>query len=75
MKILDAHKNQVIHLSRPLRCSSCLFPCWLQEMEVTAPPGNVIGSIKQNWSILTPSFDIKNSSGETVMQIEGPICE
>ncbi|XP_031637615.1 phospholipid scramblase 2-like isoform X1 [Contarinia nasturtii] len=32
MKIMDIYKNQVIHLSRPLACSSCFFPCCLQTM-------------------------------------------
>lgn len=43
-------------------------------MEVTAPPGTVIGSIEQKWSILKPSFVIKNAAGEVVLRIEGPFC-
>ena len=30
MKILDAHKNEIMHLNRPLACDSCLCPCWEQ---------------------------------------------
>jgi len=30
MKILDNYRNEVIHLSRPLACQSCCFPCCLQ---------------------------------------------
>jgi hypothetical protein len=30
MKILDNYKNEVIHLSRPLACQSCFFPCCMQ---------------------------------------------
>jgi uncharacterized protein YxjI len=41
-------------------------------MEITAPPGTLIGSIKQNWSF-SPSFDIKNESGTTVLKIEGEL--
>lgn len=74
IKIMDANKHEVIHLNRPLRCDSCWCPCFLQEMEVTAPPGNFIGKIEQNWSILSPSFDIKDATGETVLKIEGPCC-
>lgn len=59
MKIMDIHKTQVLHLYRPLRCDSCCFPCCLQTMEVSSPPGNVIGTVEQNWSIFTPSFDLK----------------
>uniref|UniRef100_A0A1B0D5Y6 Phospholipid scramblase n=1 Tax=Phlebotomus papatasi TaxID=29031 RepID=A0A1B0D5Y6_PHLPP len=74
MKILDIYKNQVMHLYRPLRCQSCCFPCCLQTMEVSAPPGNVIGTIEQEWSIFTPQFSLKDQSGETVLRIEGPFC-
>ncbi|XP_059614948.1 phospholipid scramblase 1 isoform X2 [Phlebotomus argentipes] len=74
MKILDIYKNQVLHLYRPLRCQSCCFPCCLQTMEISAPPGNVIGTIEQEWSIFTPQFSLKDQSGETVLRIEGPFC-
>lgn len=74
MKILDIHKNQVIHLNRPLACQSCCFPCCLQQMHVSSPPGNVIGHIEQEWSICSPAFSIKNHNGETVLRIEGPFC-
>lgn len=43
-------------------------------MVVTAPPGTIIGSIQQDWSILKPNFSIKDASGETVLTIVGPIC-
>jgi len=45
-----------------------------KNMEVSSPPGTVIGSIQQEWSILTPQFNIKNAAGDTVLKIEGPIC-
>ena len=34
MEIQDNHGNEVIHLERPLACTSCFCPCWLQSMEV-----------------------------------------
>ena len=74
MKIMDIYKNEVIHMNRPLACSSCWFPCCLQSMTVSAPPGNVIGTVEQEWSICFPSFAIKNDVGETVLRIEGPLC-
>ena len=43
-------------------------------MEVMAPPGNVIGKVVQDWSILYPSFRVQNATGETVLRIEGPLC-
>lgn len=72
MKVMDIYRNEVIHLHRPLACDSCCFPCCLQSMEVSSPPGNVIGTVEQEWTICCPSFAIKNASGETVLRIEGP---
>ncbi|KFM72046.1 Phospholipid scramblase 2, partial [Stegodyphus mimosarum] len=74
MKLKDMSGNEVIHLYRPLRCTSCLCFCCLQKMEVMAPPGTVIGYVEQEWSILTPQFRVQNAAGETVLKIEGPIC-
>ncbi|XP_022914407.1 phospholipid scramblase 2-like isoform X2 [Onthophagus taurus] len=74
MKILDNYGHEVIHLHRPLACDSCLFPCCLQSMEVSSPPGNVVGSVEQEWTLCCPSFKVNNSSGETVLRIEGPFC-
>ncbi|XP_034837983.1 phospholipid scramblase 2 isoform X1 [Maniola hyperantus] len=74
MKIMDNFRNEVIHLHRPLACDSCWCPCWLQSMEVTAPPGSVVGSIEQEWSICKPCYVIKNAAGDVVLRIKGPIC-
>lgn len=43
-------------------------------MEVTSPPGTVIGSIQQEWTIFSPKFTIKDASGNAVLTIEGPLC-
>ncbi|CAG0919456.1 unnamed protein product [Notodromas monacha] len=74
MRIMDANKEELIHLNRPLACSSCWFPCCLQKLEVTSPPGTLIGSIEQDWSILFPQFSVKDASGNTILKIEGPLC-
>ncbi|KXJ24994.1 phospholipid scramblase 2 [Exaiptasia diaphana] len=75
MKILDNFQREIIHLTRPLRCSSCWFPCCLQEIEVQAPPGTVVGYCVQDWSICIPKFSIQNANRETVLKIEGPFCQ
>ena len=49
MTIKDNNDQEVIHLYRPLRCQSALFPCCLQVLEVSAPPGNIIGTVEQEW--------------------------
>lgn len=43
-------------------------------MEVSAPPGTILGTVEQEWSIFCPSFAVKNASGDTVLRIEGPFC-
>lgn len=47
---------------------------FLQELRVYSPPGRLIGTVEQTWSVCTPEFDIKNESGQCVLKIEGPIC-
>ncbi|OQR76802.1 phospholipid scramblase 2-like [Tropilaelaps mercedesae] len=74
MKIKDLQGNEVMHLYRPLRCTSCCFPCCLQEMEVQAPPGTVIGYVKQEWSIFFPKFTVRDSQDNVIFRIEGPFC-
>lgn len=43
-------------------------------MEVSSPPGTVIGSIEQDWSICKPCYSIKNAAGDIVLRIKGPCC-
>ena len=54
MIITDNADREVIHLNRPIRCDSCFFPCCLQELEVSSPPGEVIGYVKQVWTCMKP---------------------
>lgn len=74
LKIVDNFGQHVINLHRPLACQDCCFPCCLQTMEVSSPPGTVIGVIEQKWSIFTPKFVVKNANGEEMLRIEGPCC-
>ncbi|XP_037722531.1 phospholipid scramblase 2-like [Drosophila subpulchrella] len=75
MKIFDTYlKNEVIHMHRPLGCSSICCPCCLHSIEISAPPGMVIGKIQEEWSICRPCFRILNPSGDLVLRIEGPAC-
>ncbi|EFX80806.1 hypothetical protein DAPPUDRAFT_318260 [Daphnia pulex] len=74
LKIINNFGNEVIHLNRPLACACylcacCLYPCCLQKMKVSAPPGNVIGTIEQEWSIF-PRFKVKDVSGNVVLKIK-----
>ncbi|CAN2391473.1 Phospholipid scramblase [Pristimantis euphronides] len=70
--IIDNCGREIIRITRPLRCSSCCFPCCLQKLEVQAPPGNTIGYVKQNWNLCLPRFTIQNEREEDVLKIHGP---
>lgn len=74
MELVDNNGTELIHLYRPFRCTSCFFPCFLQEMEVHSPPGTIIGTIEQEWSIVTPQYVVKDQNGDVALRIEGPLC-
>lgn len=41
---------------------------------MTSPPGTVIGTVKQEWSLCAPKYTIRNSSDDVILRIEGPFC-
>ncbi|XP_077553074.1 phospholipid scramblase 2-like [Haemaphysalis longicornis] len=72
MTVLDYRNVEVIRFFRPLRCDSCCCFCCLQEMQVQAPPGTIIGSIRQRWSVLFPTFSVLDSNDREVLKVVGP---
>jgi len=74
MIIKDNADREVIHLSRPFACQSCCFPCCLQKLEVSSPPGTTIGFVKQKWTCIKPKFDICDGDGNVALVILGPWC-
>ncbi|XP_036452634.1 phospholipid scramblase 2-like [Colossoma macropomum] len=75
LHLQDNMGREVLTLTRPLKCSSCCFPCCLQELEVQAPPGSPVGYVMQNWHPYLPKFTIKNERREAVLKIVGPFCD
>ncbi|XP_078039763.1 phospholipid scramblase 1 isoform X2 [Augochlora pura] len=70
-QVIDNTRREVLRMIRPLRCHSCCCPCCLQELEVYS--GNtLLGSVSEDWSILRPSFSVRNTAGDTVLKIKGP---
>ncbi len=47
-----------------------IFPC----LQVYSPPGTLIGTVEQNWSILYPNYSLKDAAGNEVLKIKGPFC-
>ncbi|XP_042617221.1 phospholipid scramblase 1-like isoform X2 [Cyprinus carpio] len=74
LHVLDNTGQEVMRLTRPLRCGSCCFPCCLQELEVQCPPGSPIGFVLQNWHPFLPEFTVQNERREAVLKIVGPLC-
>uniref|UniRef100_A0A3Q2XWU5 Phospholipid scramblase n=1 Tax=Hippocampus comes TaxID=109280 RepID=A0A3Q2XWU5_HIPCM len=72
--ILDNFGQEIITVTRPLKCMSCFFPCCLQELEVQAPPGNTVGYVMQQWHPFSPKFIVANEHTEPVLKIHGPFC-
>ncbi|KAJ7996224.1 hypothetical protein DPEC_G00234830 [Dallia pectoralis] len=74
MKIKDHVGQEVMNLVKPFRCTSCFWPCCLQEMEVQSPSGTTIGYVVQNWHPFKPKLTIQNAFKDTVLRITGPFC-
>ncbi|XP_031201225.1 phospholipid scramblase 2 isoform X2 [Mastomys coucha] len=72
LRILDHLGREVMTLERPLKCSSCCFPCCLQEIEIQAPPGVPIGYVTQTWHPCLPKFTLQNDRKEDVLKMVGP---
>ncbi|CAG2176377.1 unnamed protein product [Oppiella nova] len=74
LKILDNNRREVIHLYRPLRCDGCCFWCCLQRLDVLSPCGEILGTIRQEWSLCLPKFRVEDANGECVLMIRAPFC-
>ncbi|ODM96247.1 Phospholipid scramblase 2 [Orchesella cincta] len=72
--VRDEDGNTIILLDRPLACQEICFPCCMQRMSVSSPPGNMIGSISQKWGF-KPQLHIRDEGNSVVFIIKGPLCQ
>jgi len=73
LPIVDLDGKEVLHLTRPLRCQGCCFPCCLQEAQVTlAQSGMGLASVEQEWSWILPNLVVKDQAGFPVFRITLP---
>uniref|UniRef100_A0A2K6SPB8 Phospholipid scramblase n=1 Tax=Saimiri boliviensis boliviensis TaxID=39432 RepID=A0A2K6SPB8_SAIBB len=72
LRITDNSGREIITVNRPLRCNSCWCPCYLQELEIQAPPGTIVGYVAQKWDPFLPKFTIQNANKEDILKIVGP---
>ncbi|KAJ7324811.1 hypothetical protein JRQ81_017831 [Phrynocephalus forsythii] len=74
IKLFDSTNQPVMQFSRECQCSICCCPCicCLQELEVQAPLGTVIGYVKQTFHPCLPKFDLQNENRKSLLKLEGP---
>eukprot|EP00095_Tigriopus_kingsejongensis_P012224 maker-scaffold528_size145933-snap-gene-0.26 protein:Tk12224 transcript:maker-scaffold528_size145933-snap-gene-0.26-mRNA-1 annotation:"phospholipid scramblase 2" len=63
--VKDFNDREVMRFSRP-------FNCCLQSMDVYSPPGTLIGSVQQEWSLCSSEFTVYDQGNSPVLQIKGP---
>lgn len=49
------------------------YACFRDSIDVTAPPGNCIGTVDRQLSC-KPIFAVRNCRGEMLYRIKGPAC-
>jgi hypothetical protein len=48
------------------------FLCSFQELEVYSDVDGYAGSVIQDWTILDPLFQLKDSNGQVIYRLKGP---
>jgi hypothetical protein len=82
MHVVDNQNAEVMRVEREFKpCGggaggSCYACCDLTQEVITveAPPGNLIGSMRQGCSWAPPKYTVLNENEEEVLKIEGPVC-
>ncbi|KAM4687194.1 phospholipid scramblase 2-like [Rhinophrynus dorsalis] len=72
LQVCDSTGREVIHFIRPLKCTSCCFPCCLQELEVQSPPGHTVGYVVQTWHPFVPKYLLMTETRDPVLKVVGP---
>lgn len=79
LHIVDNLNQEVIKVTREFKC--CAGCCWCASsnycafrVDIEAPVGVHVGSIRQECSALKPLYTIRNPDEEVVFNIEGPLC-
>ncbi|XP_076828414.1 phospholipid scramblase 2-like isoform X2 [Brachyhypopomus gauderio] len=73
--ILHVHDNmeqEVLTIRHPSRFSSCWYSWCLKELEVQAPPGDLLGYVTEECHPYLSQFTIRNSKKEAVLRLETP---
>ncbi|CAL9688784.1 unnamed protein product [Knipowitschia caucasica] len=74
LKGIDHEGRQIFYFERPFRMDSCCFGCCLMEMRVYTGQKQLIGTVCQRWSMLTPLLEVCDASGVAMLRLQGPCC-
>jgi len=70
MHLIDKTHQEALLFRRKLAFG--LFCCQPQCIEVISPPGDLLGKVKETFSLFNAEFVIEDSYGNIIYQIEGP---
>ncbi|XP_061196529.1 phospholipid scramblase 2-like [Saccostrea echinata] len=79
MHITDNMGEEVIRVTRPFKCFAGCAWCacinaFAHGVTVEAPPGQVVGYVKQQLSWFPPRYSILDANRQEVFCIRGPLC-
>ncbi|XP_064418256.1 phospholipid scramblase family member 5 [Latimeria chalumnae] len=74
INLYDQNGQEVLHFVRPPRVDACCLGCCLMEIRAFAPNNELIGTVKQRWSMFTPVLEVCDADGKGLMKIQGPCC-
>lgn len=80
INILDNLQQVVMKITREFKC--CAGCCWCAgccdacafELAIEAPPGQIVGYVRQKGSFWKANYDILDEFHEPILKIEGPCC-
>ncbi|XP_021366592.1 phospholipid scramblase 2-like isoform X3 [Mizuhopecten yessoensis] len=79
LHITDNSGQEIIKCTREFKC--CVGCCWCanadgcaHEIAVEAPPGTIVGYVRQEQSCWTPHYSIRDANHEPVLNVKGPCC-
>uniref|UniRef100_A0A914WKF3 Phospholipid scramblase n=1 Tax=Plectus sambesii TaxID=2011161 RepID=A0A914WKF3_9BILA len=78
LHIVNNYNQEVMRVYRPLKvCAGCCWcagccDCCAQETQIEAPPGVVIGRVKQTGGKCNYNYEIQDTDGNAQLRIEGP---
>ncbi|CAG2212982.1 phospholipid scramblase 2-like isoform X1 [Mytilus edulis] len=77
--ITDNLGQELIQVKREFKC--CAGCCWCassdsiaHEISIEAPPGQVVGYVRQEQSCWEPNYTIRDANHEPILRMKGPCC-